>query len=112
MARGRRGGGAGAAGGSGGGGAGGGGAGGGGGRGGGGKKRGGGGRARGGFGQISIGEELKIALNLSLKKFIDNGEETELSLPSSLYSTERAYVHKVAAEMGLQSKSRGKGQTR
>ena len=81
------------------------------GRGGGGRKRG-GDRARGGFGQISIGEELKIAVNLSLKKFIDNPEETELSLPSSLYSTERAYVHKVAAEMGLQSKSRGKGQTR
>ena len=103
MARGRRGGG----------GATGGGGGGGGGRGGrgGGKKRG-GDKPRGGFGQISIGDELKIAVNLSLKKFIDNAEETELSLPSSLYSTERAYVHKVAAEMGLQSKSRGKGQTR
>ena len=108
MTRGRRGGGGGA-GGSGGGGGGGGGGGRGGG--GGGRKRG-GDRARGGFGQISIGEELKIAVNLSLKKFIDNPEETELSLPSSLYSTERAYVHKVAAEMGLQSKSRGKGQTR
>ena len=69
-------------------------------------------KTRGGFGQISIGEELKIAVNLSLKKFIESSDETELSLPSSLFSTERAYVHKIAAEMGLQSKSRGKGQSR
>ena len=67
---------------------------------------------RGGFGAISIGEELKIALDLSLKKFMESSDETELSLPSSLFSTERAYVHKIAAEKGLQSKSRGKGQTR
>merc|ERR1719322_217624 len=70
------------------------------------------GRGRGNFGQIIIGEELKIAVNLALKNFKENSEETELSLPSSLLSTERAYVHKIAIEMGLQSKSRGKGQAR
>ena len=69
-------------------------------------------KGAGGLGSISIGDELKIAVNLSLKKFIESSDDTELSLPSSLFSTERAYVHKVAAEMGLQSKSRGKGQTR
>ena len=72
----------------------------------------GGGRGNGNFGQIIIGEELKIAVNLALKNFRENSEETELTLPSSLLSTERAYVHKLAIEMGLQSKSRGKGQTR
>ena len=80
------------------------------------RRRGGGGagagRGRGNFGQIIIGEELKIAVNLALKNFKENSEETELSLPSSLLSTERAYVHKIAVEMGLQSKSRGKGQAR
>ena len=78
------------------------------------RRRGGGGpgRGRGNFGQIIIGEELKIAVNLALKNFKENSEETELSLPSSLLSTERAYVHKIAIEMGLQSKSRGKGQAR
>ena len=78
-------------------------------------RRRGGGRGRGGnsnFGQIIIGEELKNAVYLALKNFKENSEETEMSLPSSLLSTERAYVHKAAIEMGLQSKSRGKGQAR
>ena len=70
------------------------------------------GRGAGNFGQIIIGEELKIAVNLALKNFRENSDETELTLPSSLLSTERAYVHKLAIEMGLESKSRGKGQTR
>ena len=64
------------------------------------------------MGKIVIGEELKIAVNLALKTFKENSEETELSFPSSFLSTERAYVHKLALEMGLQSKSRGKGQAR
>ena len=49
------------------------------------------GQARGGFGQAVIGEELRIAVN-----FRESEEETELELPSSLLSTERAYVHKVS----------------
>ena len=76
------------------------------------RREGGGKKLVGSFGQIRVDENLKIAVNISLKKFLTNPEEAELSLPSSLYSTERAYVHQVAAEMGLQSKSRGKGQTR
>ena len=67
-------------------------------------------RDRGGFGKISIGEELKIALGLSLKKILESSDETELSRPSSLFSMERAYVHKIAAEKGLQSKSRLQGE--
>jgi hypothetical protein len=38
--------------------------------------------------------------------------ENELEFPSSLGRTERAYVHKMAAEMGFKSKSRGLGQNR
>ena len=68
-------------------------------------------RAEGG-GLAVIGEEPKIAVNLSLKSFRESEGETELQLPFSLLSTERAYVHKVAGEMGLQSKSRGMGQAR
>ena len=63
-------------------------------------------------GQIIIGEELKFAVNAALKEFRENPEKSEMTLPSSLLSTERAYVHKLAIEMGLQSKSRGKGQAR
>ena len=51
-------------------------------------------------------------MNLALKNFRQKEEETELEFPSSLLSTERAYVHKLATELGLASKSRGKGQTR
>ena len=51
-------------------------------------------------------------MNLALKNFRQREEETELEFPSSLLSTERAYVHKLATELGLASKSRGKGQTR
>eukprot|EP00092_Neocalanus_flemingeri_P000813 GFUD01000866.1.p1 GENE.GFUD01000866.1~~GFUD01000866.1.p1 ORF type:complete len:1316 (+),score=569.14 GFUD01000866.1:71-3949(+) len=69
-------------------------------------------QARGGFGQTVIGEELRIGVNLALKNFRESEGETELQLPSSFLSTERAYVHKLATEMGLQSKSRGKGQAR
>merc|ERR1719244_147622 len=63
------------------------------------------------FNQAGVGEELKIAVNLALKNFRESEGETELQLPSSLLSTERAYVHKMASEMGLQSKSKGKGKT-
>ena len=77
------------------------------------RRGGGGGRGRGGgFGNTTIGEELRIAVNLALKNFRQKEEETELEFPSSLLSTERAYVHKMATELGLASKSRGKGQTR
>merc|ERR1719244_1258051 len=64
------------------------------------------------FNQAGVGEELKIAVNLALKNFRESEGETELQLPSSLLSTERAYVHKLESEMGFQSKSRGKGQAR
>ena len=37
---------------------------------------------------------------------------TEYEFPSSLTSEERAYIHRMAIEMGLNSKSRGKGASR
>ena len=70
------------------------------------------GRGGAGFGNIIIGDELRIAVNLALKNFVRKDSETELEFPSSFLSTERAYVHKLATEMGLLSKSRGKGQAR
>ena len=54
------------------------------------RRGGGGGRSRGGgFGNTTIGEELRIAVNLALKNFRQKEEETELEFPSSLLSTER-----------------------
>ncbi|XP_069677317.1 3'-5' RNA helicase YTHDC2-like isoform X2 [Periplaneta americana] len=61
---------------------------------------------------VGIGEEIRIAVNLSLKKFLRTEENKEFEFPSSLTSDERAYIHQLAKELGLRSKSRGKGASR
>lgn len=65
-----------------------------------------------GKGGAPIGEEVCIAVNLTLKKFLCTEENKELEFPSSLTSDERAYIHQLAAQLGLRSKSRGKGANR
>ncbi|XP_034254470.1 3'-5' RNA helicase YTHDC2-like [Thrips palmi] len=57
---------------------------------------------------INIGEEVRIAVKLQLKKFLADPAATECEFPSSLFAEERAYIHNVAKEYGLRSKSRGK----
>ncbi|PSN46949.1 putative ATP-dependent RNA helicase YTHDC2 [Blattella germanica] len=59
-----------------------------------------------------IGEEIRIAVKLSLRKFLKTDENKEFEFPSSLTSDERAYIHELAKELGLRSKSRGKGASR
>ncbi|XP_046399834.1 3'-5' RNA helicase YTHDC2-like isoform X2 [Ischnura elegans] len=59
-----------------------------------------------------VGEDVKIAVDLSLKKFNLTEDQKELEFPSSLTSEERAYIHQVALQLGLKSKSRGKGASR
>lgn len=54
-----------------------------------------------------IGEDTRIAVNLTLKKLLDTHDQKELEFPSSYTAEERAYIHKLAYELGLKSKSRG-----
>uniref|UniRef100_A0A3B5MLE6 RNA helicase n=1 Tax=Xiphophorus couchianus TaxID=32473 RepID=A0A3B5MLE6_9TELE len=60
---------------------------------------------------IHIGEEVKIAVNLSLERF-RYSDEKEMEFPSSLSSTERAFIHRLAQSLGYISKSKGKGSNR
>ncbi|XP_061118444.1 3'-5' RNA helicase YTHDC2 [Conger conger] len=64
-----------------------------------------------GFKDIRIDEEVKIAVNISFERF-QYSEEKELEFPSSLTSTERAFIHRLAQSLGYISKSRGKGMRR
>ena len=59
-----------------------------------------------------IEEDLRITIDIALRRFRENDEETELEFPSSLTSTERAYIHRLIATYGLASKSKGKGASR
>ncbi|KAI4886479.1 hypothetical protein NFI96_011911 [Prochilodus magdalenae] len=61
-----------------------------------------------GLKDIRIDEEVKIAVNLALQRF-QFSEEKEMEFPSSLTSTERAFIHRLAQSLGYISKSRGKG---
>ncbi|TNN53113.1 putative ATP-dependent RNA helicase YTHDC2 [Liparis tanakae] len=95
-----------------------------------------------GFKDIHIDEEVKISMNLSLERFHysdQRGKSTltsaihlfvhevrelisspyvpllggaEMEFPSSLSSTERAFIHRMAQSLGYISKSKGKGPTR
>ncbi|XP_043241748.1 3'-5' RNA helicase YTHDC2-like isoform X2 [Amphibalanus amphitrite] len=60
----------------------------------------------------NVGEELRIAVTLALQNFRLQEEQAEIEFPSSLTSTERAFIHKLADSIGLKSKSRGKAANR
>ncbi|XP_015112250.1 3'-5' RNA helicase YTHDC2 [Diachasma alloeum] len=62
--------------------------------------------------KVAIGEDTRIAVNLTVKKLLDCPEQKELEFPSSYTAEERAYIHQLAAQLGLKSKSRGKGANR
>ncbi|KAM3599571.1 uncharacterized protein V6R79_008146 [Siganus canaliculatus] len=64
-----------------------------------------------GLREIHIDEEVKIAINLSLERF-RYSEQKEMDFPSSLSSTERAFIHRLAQSLGYISKSKGKGPNR
>uniref|UniRef100_A0AAR2LMR3 RNA helicase n=1 Tax=Pygocentrus nattereri TaxID=42514 RepID=A0AAR2LMR3_PYGNA len=64
-----------------------------------------------GLKDIRIDEEVKIAVNLALQRF-QYSEQKEMEFPSSLTSTERAFIHRLAQSLGYISKSRGKGSKR
>ncbi|XP_066567383.1 3'-5' RNA helicase YTHDC2 [Amia ocellicauda] len=64
-----------------------------------------------GLKDIRIDEEVKIAVNIALERFRYT-DQKEMEFPSSLTSTERAFVHRMAQSLGLISKSKGKGSNR
>ncbi|KAK3527693.1 hypothetical protein QTP86_034156 [Hemibagrus guttatus] len=61
-----------------------------------------------GLKDIRIDEEVKIAVNIALERF-QYSDQRELEFPSSLTSTERAFIHRLAQSLGYVSKSKGKG---
>ena len=54
-----------------------------------------------------IGEDTRLAVNLTIKKLLEIPDEKELEFPSSYTAVERAYIHNLARQLGLKSKSRG-----
>nr|XP_033784978.1 3'-5' RNA helicase YTHDC2 isoform X1 [Geotrypetes seraphini] len=68
------------------------------------------GRAK-GLKDIRIDEEVKIAVNIALERF-RYSDQKETEFPSSLTSTERAFIHRLCQSLGLISKSKGKGANR
>ena len=54
-----------------------------------------------------IGEDTRIAVNLTIKKLLQTPDQKELEFPSSYTAEERAYIHDLARQLGLKSKSRG-----
>ncbi|XP_072310125.1 3'-5' RNA helicase YTHDC2 isoform X2 [Eucyclogobius newberryi] len=69
------------------------------------------GRVSSGLKEIHIDEEVKISVNLSLERF-RYSDQKEMEFPSSLSSTERAFIHRIALSLGYISKSKGKGSSR
>ncbi|XP_011502346.1 PREDICTED: probable ATP-dependent RNA helicase YTHDC2 [Ceratosolen solmsi marchali] len=59
-----------------------------------------------------IGEDTRIAVNLTIKKLMNTIDQKELEFPSSYTAEERAYIHNLARHIGLKSKSRGRGSNR
>lgn len=57
-------------------------------------------------------EELKIAVNVAIERFRQDEDQKEFTFPSSLTSSERAYVHRYCQKFGLKTKSRGQGSQR
>ena len=55
----------------------------------------------------AIGEDTRIAVNLTVKRLMESEEQKELEFPSSYTAEERAYIHDLARRVGLKSKSRG-----
>lgn len=63
------------------------------------------------FKEIHIDEEVKIAVTLAFERF-QYSDQKETEFPSSLTSTERAFIHRMAQSLGYISKSKGKGPNR
>ncbi|XP_005089719.1 3'-5' RNA helicase YTHDC2 [Aplysia californica] len=62
---------------------------------------------------VCIGEDVKIGIHLAVERFRLDATKEELAFPTSLSTTERAYVHRYCEKLGgLKTRSRGNGQNR
>ncbi|BFY97660.1 hypothetical protein BsWGS_00700 [Bradybaena similaris] len=62
---------------------------------------------------VCIGEEVKIGIHLAIERFRLDPAQQELCFPSSLSTTERAYIHRFCNQLSdLKARSRGHGQNR
>ncbi|XP_034053857.1 3'-5' RNA helicase YTHDC2-like [Gymnodraco acuticeps] len=59
-----------------------------------------------GMKKIHIDEGVKISVNVALERF-RYGDQKEMEFPSSLTSTERAFIHRTAQSLGYISRSKG-----
>ncbi|KOB66533.1 putative mrna splicing factor atp-dependent rna helicase, partial [Operophtera brumata] len=59
-----------------------------------------------------VPESVSIALKIQLDRFLSDEKETELKFPTFLSAQERGFIHARVAQLGLKSKSRGKGVNR
>jgi hypothetical protein len=59
-----------------------------------------------------VAETTRIQFTQQLLHFREDSTATRLELPSSLTNTERKFLHQLAGQLGLNSKSTGKGDTR
>ncbi|XP_068740703.1 3'-5' RNA helicase YTHDC2-like isoform X2 [Montipora capricornis] len=62
--------------------------------------------------EICVKEEFKIAVKIALDRFRFEEKQKVLEFPSSFTSVERAYIHRMSQNIGLTSKSKGKGSNR
>ena len=60
---------------------------------------------------VGLDEAYRIAVRKRLEQFRDS-DDPELVFPPGLNPNERKFIHNVADELGLKSKSRGKGESR
>jgi hypothetical protein len=60
----------------------------------------------------TVGEANRIGLTKLLMDLREHSEQERLELPPTLTNTERKFVHQLAGQLGLVSKSTGKGEDR
>ena len=60
----------------------------------------------------TVGESYRIRLTRLLLELRDNDNDDSLEFPATLTNTERKFVHELAAQLGLVSKSTGQGANR
>ncbi len=65
----------------------------------------------GGISASTVSEELRIRFTTQLRQLRES-EVSEVIFPSNLTNIERKFLHKLAQDLGLKSKSKGKGDDR
>ena len=60
----------------------------------------------------TVGESYRIRLTRLLMELREDDARDQLEFPPALTNTERKFVHELAAQLGLKSKSTGKGEQR